>query len=158
MALFKSEVIAMKLLSRDSLAGMMFVSLAIWGFVSSWSLDPGTSVEMGPRYFPWLVSGILLLLGCAIMMSALLSTNPGAIEGWSLRPILAVSIAGVAFALLLQKGGIVLSVAVTICIGIFAGDRPRLIPLLMLIVVLVSATIGIFVFGIGIPLPIWPSI
>jgi hypothetical protein len=144
-------------LRRDVLAGLMFMSFAMWGFMASAHLDAGTSVAMGPAYFPRLVSGLLLALGIAIAAAGFVESSGAGLGTWSLRPIVLVSAAGLAFAALLQQAGIVIAVAAVVLIGSFAGERPRVVPLLLLTMSLVLVSVALFVWGIGIPLPIWPN-
>ena len=146
-----------RFLKVDVLAGFMFMAFAAWGFWASFELDPGTSVSMGPGYFPRLISGVLLALGIAIAGAGFLPAAPAVAEDWSIRPLLFVSMAALAFALLLQRAGIVIAISVTVIIGSFAGERLRPFDLLLLIGLLIFASIALFVWGIGIPLPIWPS-
>jgi hypothetical protein len=146
-----------RLLRVDVLAGLMFMAFAAWGFWASLYLDPGTSVSMGPGYFPRLISGLLLALGVLITGAGLLPAAAAVVEGWSIRPLLFVSLAALAFALLLQRAGIVIAISVTVIIGSFAGERLRPFDLLLLIGLLVIASIALFVWAIGIPLPVWPS-
>ena len=145
-------------LKPDVFAGLMFVSFAAWGFIVSASLDPGTSAEMGPGYFPRLISGILLALGLAIIAIGIAKTSFTPFGQWSIRPIVLISIASLAFAALLERGGIVLAISAAVLIGGFAGERPKPLPLLALTAFLILASIALFIWGIGIPLPIWPRL
>jgi len=153
----KTRIYMRRLLKVDVLAGFMFMAFAAWGFWASLDLDPGTSVSMGAGYFPRLISGLLLALGIAIAGAGFLPAAAAVAEDWSIRPLLFVSVAALAFALLLQRAGIVIAISVTVIIGSFAGERLRPFDLLLLIGLLIFASIALFVWGIGIPLPIWPS-
>jgi hypothetical protein len=144
-------------LKPDLFAGLMFMAFAAWGFAASAELDGGSSGEMGPGYFPRLVSGILMALGLGIAVLGVLSPPAAPLGTWKLRPIVMVSLAALAFTLLLQKGGIVLAISTAVLIGVFAGERPKLLPFIALTATLVFASIALFIWGIGIPLPIWPS-
>lgn len=143
-------------LKPDVLAGLMFMAFAGWGFAVSAGLDGGSSSEMGPGYFPRLVSGILMVLGVAIAVLGGLKPLSVPHASWSLRPIVMLSLASLAFAGLLERGGIVLALCAAVFIGVFAGERPKLLPLLLLTATLVLVSIVLFIWGIGIPLPIWP--
>lgn len=146
-----------RFLKMDVLAGFMFISFAVWGFVASLELDAGTSVSMGPGYFPRLISGVLLALGIAIAGAGFVSAAAPVVEDWSIRPLLLVSVAALSFALLLQRAGIVVAITVTVIVGSLAGERLRPFDLLLLVGSLIFASIALFVWGIGIPLPIWPT-
>lgn len=145
-------------LRADVLCGLMFVAFAAWGFAAGAGLETGSSLEMGPGYFPRLVSGILLVLGLAIAASGLRAADGAAVGGWAVRPITLVSLAALAFAILLERAGIVIAIVTVIAIGAFAGSRIEPRSLAALAVLLVAASIGLFVLAIGIPLPIWPRL
>jgi Tripartite tricarboxylate transporter TctB family len=146
-----------RLLKVDVLAGFLFIAFAAWGFVASRELEVGTSMSMGPGYFPRLISGLLLALGIAIAGVGFVTPAAPFVRSWSIRPLLLVSVAALSFALLLQGMGIVIAISVTVIIGSFAGERLRPFDLLLLVVSLILASIALFVWGIGIPLRIWPS-
>src|SRR5215204_5455749 len=146
-----------RLLKTDVLAGFMFIAFDEWGFVASRELEVGTSVSMGPGYFPRAISGLLFTLGIAIAGAGFLAPAAPLITDWSIRPLLLVSVAALSFALLLQGMGIVIAITVTVIVGSFAGERLRPFDLLLLVASLILASIALFVWGIGIPLPIWPT-
>lgn len=147
-----------RLADKDALAGLFFMAIAAWGFVASSDLEAGSSAAMGPGYFPRIVSGVILLLGAAIFVGALRKGGPLPVTGARLRPILCVSLAGLAFAVLLERVGIVAAISAAVLIGTMAGERLRLLPLLLLIVGLIVASIALFIWGIGVPMPIWPDL
>jgi hypothetical protein len=145
------------LLKQDVLAGFLFIAFALWGFIASRELEAGTSMSMGPGYFPRLISGLLLALGIAIAGVGYVTPAAPLGKAWSIRPLVLVSVAALSFALLLQGMGIVIAITVTVIVGSFAGERLRASDLLLLVVSLILASIALFVWGIGIPLRIWPS-
>jgi len=147
-----------RLLRADVWCGAMFMAFAAWGFAASAGLDGGTAVSMGPGYFPRLVSTLLLLLGLSISIAGLWPAKAAGLGTWTLRPILLVSLASLAFAVLLQRAGIVLSIVAVVAIGALAGSRIEPWPLVGLTVLLVASSIALFVVALGIPLPIWPRI
>lgn len=142
----------------DVLCGLMFIGFAAWGFAASRALDPGTLATMGPGYFPRIVSGILLLLGMAIVIAGLWSGAAVGLGRWALRPITFVSLSGLLFSVLLQPAGIVLSIIAVVAVGACAGNRIEPGPLALLTLLLIVASVLLFVVAIGIPLPIWPRL
>jgi hypothetical protein len=141
----------------DVLCGLMFIAFAVSGFALSAELDSGSAMVMGPGYFPRLLSAILLVLGIAITAVGLWGGARNPSHGWTVRPLAMVSIAALLFAAALQRGGIVLAIAVTVIVGSFAGVPPRAMQLAFLTLALVLGSVALFVWGIGIPLPIWPG-
>jgi hypothetical protein len=146
-----------RLLTRDVFAGLMFIGFAAWGFWAASDLAAGTATDIGPAYVPRLIAIVLLGLGVIILGIGLLGAERRRLPAWPLRPISFVTLACLAFALLLQRGGIVLAITVTVAIGSFAGRPPHLVTLLLLDAALVIASVGLFIWGLGLPIPIWPS-
>ena len=145
-------------LRTDVLAGLMFSLFSLWGFLASSGLDIGTPTTMGPGYFPRLLSAVMLALGLAIAIGGLVSSEAAGPATWTLKPIGLVSLACIAFAALLSRGGIVLAIVAAVGIGAFAGDRAEIKNLVILTIVLVSASVALFVWLLGVPLPIWPRL
>lgn len=141
---------------RDVCAGLMFIAFGLWGFAAAYNLETGTLSEMGPGFFPRAASSLLILFGLAIGATGL-TKNAARLElPWTLRPILMIVIASLAFALLLERAGIVLAISANIFIGVLAGERPSLPVLLLLTMSLIAASIVLFVLALGMQIPIWP--
>jgi hypothetical protein len=143
-------------LRRDVCAGLMFIAFGLWGLAAAYDLDMGTLSEMGPGFFPRVVSGLLILLGIGIMATGF-SKNAERLElPWTLRPILMIVIASLAFALLLERAGIVLAISANVFIGVLAGERPSVPALIVLTIALIVASIALFIWALGMQIPIWP--
>jgi Tripartite tricarboxylate transporter TctB family len=144
------------LLKRDVLAGLMFIAFGSWGLIAAADLEIGTLAEMGPAYFPRAICGILILLGVAITLTGFPKGSATLVEPWALRPIAMVSIASLAFAALLERAGIVLAITATVFIGVRAGERLKLLPLVALTAALILASVALFVWALGMRIPVWP--
>lgn len=145
-------------LRREVFAGLMFVAFGVWGLMAAANLDAGTLSEMGPAYFPRVLSSLLILLGLAITATGF-SRNAVMLElPWTLRPILMVVIASLSFALLLERAGIVLAITATVFIGVLAGERLKWFPLIALTATLIIASIALFVWALGMRIPVWPNV
>ena len=143
--------------SKDFLSGLMFVALGLFGLWLTADLEIGTSDAMATGYFPRMIC--ILLAGVGVVVAAVaLFTSGAPAEAWHWRPFLIVSLATVAFAVLLKPLGFVVTVLVTVVLPGFAGRAPRLLPLLALACAIVVVTAGLFVFALRIPLPLWPTV
>jgi hypothetical protein len=111
---------------------------------------------MEAGYFPRLVCGLLIALGALLAGIALLRGGEPPERGlW--RPFAFVTLACLAFALLLRPLGLVATLAITTVLARLAGEQVRLIPLLLLCLVLILAVVGLFVFALGIHIRLWPA-
>jgi len=111
-------------------------------------------MRMGPGYFPFVLGGLLAVLGLVVAALALRRTRE-AIRPWALRPLVLVLGAVVGFAILLQPVGLVLSTLILIVISRLAGWEFRIREVLFLCLLLTAMTVGLFVYGLGLPLNLW---
>lgn len=57
--------------SKKILTGVIFIAVGCFFFYLSLSYSLGSVVAMGPGYFPMLISGLLALVGVAIVVKEL---------------------------------------------------------------------------------------
>jgi putative tricarboxylic transport membrane protein len=144
------------LVSKDFLAGLMYMAFGLAGLWLGRSLEVGTAAAMGAGYFPRLVCAALIAVGATLALISLMRTGEVPERGtW--RPFIFITLSSLAFALLLQPLGLVLTLAISTVLARFAGHDIRPIPLLLLCLVLIVANVGIFVVALKIQIPLWPS-
>jgi hypothetical protein len=141
----------------ESLAsGGIFVAIGcIYGITAITTLPLGSAFSMGPGYFPLVLSGLLAVLGAAIMLrglgrQAILGFGP---VPW--RAIVMISLAILAFAFFIRALGLFPTALVTTLLTCLArGDAgPRRALALSVVMALICTLI--FSFGIGLPVPIF---
>jgi putative tricarboxylic transport membrane protein len=142
--------------SKDFLAGNLYIAFGLAGLWFGRDLEGGSTEAMGAGYFPRLVCGLLIALGLALAAMSLIqpSEHPDRAR-W--RPFAFVTLACLAFALLLHPLGMVLTLAIVIVLARLAEPNLRVVPLLLLCFVLIVANVGIFVLALRIPIPLWPA-
>jgi putative tricarboxylic transport membrane protein len=145
------------LVRKDVLAGLMFVGVALLGLFLSRNYPIGTALRMGTGYVPRLLCWILLGLGIAVLVRGLRMPEAQGAPGLHWRPIVLVPASLLAFALTIQKFGVVVAALLLIGIGSLAGRELRTLEVLIAAIVLVGITLGIFVWGLGLPIPVWPD-
>ena len=59
-------------MKKDTLTGLLFFSLGSLFFLYSMMYDMGTLTNMGPGYFPTVISLILLFLGLIIILKSII--------------------------------------------------------------------------------------
>jgi hypothetical protein len=144
-------------LSKNTLAGLMFIAFGLFGLWLGLDLDAGTAADMGAGYFPGVICAILIALGGALSATDLMRKGEPA-EGWAWRPLLLITISSLAFVFLLKPIGLVGTLAVTIILASTAGTLLRPFALVALAAVLIAINVGIFVFVLKMPIPLWPSV
>jgi uncharacterized membrane protein YidH (DUF202 family) len=143
------------------LAGLMFMAVAVFALWVSRNYSIGTAVRMGTGYVPRLLAWVLLGLGLLILIQDLWSrTQEQAADADRvsvLRPMLFVTLSILAFALTIERFGLVIATLLLIGIGSLAGPRERPLETLIVAVAMAAAAVGIFIFGLGLTISIWPE-
>jgi putative tricarboxylic transport membrane protein len=144
---------------KDVLAGLLFMAVAILGLWVSRDYPIGTALRMSTGYVPRLLLWVLLLLGAAILISGIRTADAeGDLEpSGSWRAIILIPAALVAFALSLERLGLIVACALLIGIGSLAGRGLRLTEVVGAGILLAFLTWAIFVRGLGLTIPVWPE-
>ncbi len=139
---------------KDFYAGLLYVLLAAAFLWFGRDYKMGIASRMGPGYFPLTLGWLLGGFGAtAIIRSFLVDGSP--ISGLAWKPLFLVTIAILAFASLIQPGGMVLALPALVMVAAMAS-RESLYDLrsLALLLGLMAFCIAVFVKVLGVPLPI----
>lgn len=140
---------------QDLLCGAMFAAVGAGALWVGRNYPMGTPVRLGSGVFPWLLSWGLIGIGAIIFIKGLLTDGPR-LTGWAWRPVLLITLAAVAFALLIEPVGLVGTMLVTMGLGALAGDGHKLRELAVFMLVMIALAIGIFIWGLGMPIKVFP--
>jgi hypothetical protein len=139
--------------SRDFWAGLMLIGVGVLAIVIARNYAFGTTLRMGPGYFPSVLGGLLILGGVWVTAKGLRSGER--IEGnWSLRALIVVPLALVLFGFLMERAGFIPALAVLIVGSAAASSEFNLIEVLLLTVFLIVLCVAVFVWGLGLPYPL----
>jgi putative tricarboxylic transport membrane protein len=147
------------LLRRDILAGLLFMTVAVIGLWVSRDYPIGTALRMSTGYVPRLLLWALLLLGGAILITGLRAAgnNGDAEPGGGWRAIVLVPAALVAFALGLDRFGLIVACALLIGVASLANRDLGIIDTIAAGLLLTFLTWFIFVWALGLPIRVWPE-
>jgi hypothetical protein len=139
---------------QDVLGGLLLILLGACGLYFGASLEVGTAHRMGPGFFPMILSWLMIGLGVVVSAAGALRTREVATRVvW--RPLLLVTVAVVAFWLLIDRLGLVAATAAVVVLGGFAGRDARPLELAALALFMAVATALLFVYALNLPLPLW---
>ncbi len=152
---------------KNTLAGLMFIAVAVAGLWFGRELNVGTTRRMGAGFMPQMLCWILMGLGAIVMLQGLMERDPpgdASIEAevadepapnlWS---ILWVAVSMVAFALLIEPFGLVVAIAALVLIASFAYRGIRWWETLLTAVFMTGLCWAVFVLGLGISVRVWPE-
>jgi hypothetical protein len=143
--------------NRDVLSGILFVALGATTLLYARRYPLGTLTDMGPGYFPAILGGALVVFGAIAASSSLLRAQFARVPHVALRPLLAIALCPVCFALLLDRIGLPLSV---FCASMLAcAARPGFLRPWAVLLSVVLAVISVLVFAVAlsVPLRLWPA-
>jgi len=139
----------------DLLSGLLFLALGIAGIVLSRNYRLGTPGNMGPGYFPLMVSICLAAIGLLVTLNVSAGEVPERRE-ITLRGPLVVLASIVVFALTLDRLGLVAASFLLVVGCRFAVPRASLIEGVALGGGLAAVAAFAFAYGLGLPFPVWP--
>lgn len=137
-----------RLLTKDFLSGLMFISFGLIALYFGQKLAVGTTVRMGPGWVPHALSYVLLALGSLISVIALLvGSEPTEAPKW--KPVTMVTIGIVCFALLFESAGLLPALVVLILISSLGGEEFKLTEVLLNMIVLTIMCVIVFKVGLS---------
>jgi hypothetical protein len=138
--------------NKDFFSGLLFAAVGLITVIVALRDYPlGTSLNMGPGYFPTLMGGILTIFGLFIMVRGLIRGEK-IVGVWGIRPFILLNLGIVAFGFLIDRFGMVPSLVVLFLISALGGKDFRLKEVSILAVVMIVASWAIFIYGLGLPL------
>jgi Tripartite tricarboxylate transporter TctB family len=139
--------------NKDLWAGAMLIATGAATMIIARNYAFGTTLRMGPGYFPTVLGGILILFGLYLVVSGLRSNDE--IQGsWPLRALIVLPLALVLFGVLMTHAGFLPALLVLIFGSALAGPQFRLVEVLLLSAALSVVSVALFVWGLGLPYPL----
>jgi len=139
--------------SKDFWSGIMLI--AIGGVAVFIALDYpfGTALRMGAGFFPVVLGIALVLFGLYFAIRGMGASAK--IEGnWSLRALIVLPLAFVAFGILMEYAGFVPAMVALIVGSAAAGTEFRMGEVLVLSVLLTVMCVALFIWALGLPYPL----
>jgi len=138
---------------KDFFAGLMYAAIGIGAILVARNYNFGTSVRMGPGYFPTILGGLLVLVGVISMIRAF--TREGErIKSISWKEIVLVLGSVALFGVLVRGAGLVPSLILLVLISAWASDKFKLKTALLLAILTSAFSTLVFVKGLGLPFSI----
>ncbi len=139
--------------NRDFLAGLLFIVLGGLAVALARDYPIGSTMRMGPGYFPMVLGGILLLFGVFVLLRGVRSADK--VKGeWGYRPLALIALSIVLFGFLLDRVGMVPAIVVTLFAAAAAGREFRVKEVLLLAVVMTVFSVAVFSYGLKLPYPL----
>ena len=139
--------------NRDVWAGLFLIAIGAAAIFIARDYTFGTSLRMGPGYFPIVLGGLLVLFGIYVLATGLRSGV--AIQGpWSIRALVIVPLSLVLFGALIDRAGFIPAMLVLIFGSATASTEFRFIEVLLFSIFLTALCAAVFVWALGLPYPL----
>lgn len=138
---------------KDFYAGLMYVAVGVAVLVIAKDYKLGSSVRMGPGYFPTLLAWLLVVVGGISVLRSL--THDGErIAAFAWKPIALVLGSTVLFGVLVRGAGLVPALIVLIIVSARASPEFKWKNTVLLAVGTTVLSALVFVKGLGLPIPL----
>lgn len=154
----------MRINQKDVTAGLVLMLIAAAGLYINGGFfgigleqhNLGTARRMGPGYMPMMVFWIQMFLG-AVVFAIGVFNGPEKLDAWAWRELVLVLAALTVFGLLLEKGGLFLTIAATVAVASLADRSHRPFGVLGLILFLMAMCWFVFIRELDIRVNMWPT-
>jgi uncharacterized membrane protein len=139
--------------NKDFWAGLMFLGTGVGAMIVARNYPFGTTLRMGPGYFPMVLGGILVVFGAFISLRGLRRAER--MQGpWSLRALIMLPLSIVAFGILMRPAGFIPALAVLVFLSAASGREFKFKEVLFLTLFLSVLSVAMFIWGLGLPYPL----
>lgn len=136
----------------DIIAALTTAALGLYIVIAGSQYTFGTPRRMGPGFLPEVVGVLLVLLAVGLLFEAL-RTAPEPFE-FRARPVVTVMLALAAFAVLIERAGMLPATFALVFLSALAEHPLRPLRTLILAIAVSTMGIGIFIYGLGLRLPV----
>ena len=139
--------------NKDFWAGIMLIATGAASIFIARDYPFGSTMRMGPGYFPSMLGGILALFGIYVMIIGLRRGEKITVH-CSTRALIVLPFSLIAFGVLMTYVGFIPALAVLIFGSASAGRDFKFVEVLLLTVILTALSVAIFIWGLGLPYPL----
>ena len=139
----------------DGLAGLMFIAFGLAAILIGRDYPIGSAMRMGPGYFPTVLGGLLTVLGLGVLVRSL-AGSAAPPPSFSLKPLALVLASVLAFALTVERLGLVAAVVLVVGISALASEEFRWREMLAVALIMAALAVGLFAKGLGLPFRLTP--
>jgi hypothetical protein len=141
---------------KDFWAGFMFIAFGLFFLFSARNYQMGSTMQMGPAYFPTMLGGLTAVLGGMVCFQSFV-VQGSKVPAMSVRPMFFIVLSLCLFGYLLKSIGLVLSLALLVVVSAFAGYEFKIKEVLVLAAAMIIFSVLVFVKALGLPFPLWPD-
>ena len=136
---------------KDFWSGLMLIAIGGGALFIARNYQFGSSLRMGPGYFPTVLGALLVMFGVYFVVQGLRSGAEKLEGSWSLRALIVLPLSLVLFGLLIDRAGFIPAMLALIFGSAAASTQFKLIEVLLFSVFLTAMCVIVFVWALGLP-------
>jgi Tripartite tricarboxylate transporter TctB family len=145
----------MQINAKDIASGMLFIIVGLAYFWMAWTgLPIGSALEMGPGYFPVVLSAILVIFGMVIAFRGFHTAQETAFGRVPWRAVVMLSMATFVFAAFFDDLGLLPGVFVLCLLAALSSSRNTIFKAVVTSLCIAIFCTVVFGYGIGLPVPV----
>jgi hypothetical protein len=138
---------------KDFWPGIIYIVIGMTAIIIGRDYKMGTALKMGPAYFPFMLSSLLILVGIISLVRSFIKTG-SPLGSFAFKGMLLVAVSTVLFGLTLRGGGLIIALPLLVIISAYASRRFNWRHSIMLAIGLTAFCALIFLKGLGVPIPV----
>ncbi|MFZ4440860.1 MAG: tripartite tricarboxylate transporter TctB family protein [Syntrophales bacterium] len=139
--------------NKDFWSGVMFFLTGAGAILIARHYPFGSTLRMGPGYFPVVLSVILMVFGVYVMLRGLRKSEK--IQGnWSIRALIVLPFSMILFGILMDLAGFVPALIALVFVSAASGKEFKFKEVLLLTLFLGVLSVAMFIWGLGLPYPL----
>jgi Tripartite tricarboxylate transporter TctB family len=136
---------------KDFWSGVMLIVIGGGAVFIARNYQFGSSLRMGPGYFPTILGAALVMFGVYFVVQGLRSGAEKLSGTWSLRALIVLPLSLVLFGLLIDRAGFVPALLALIIGSAAASTQSKPIEVLAFALFLTATCVAVFVWALGLP-------
>ena len=141
---------------QDLATGLLFVLVGAGGLFFGWDYPMGTAQRPGTGVLPYILSWCLIATGGLLWLKGVIAEG-AALTGWAWRPVIMITLATVAFALLVDQYGLAVSMLVSMTLAALGTPETRWVEYALFAAIMLALAIAMFIWGLGMPIQVLPK-
>jgi putative tricarboxylic transport membrane protein len=141
--------------SKDFATGLLFLAIGLGAYYIGSDYNMGTAQRPGTGVLPRILAWCLMGSGLWLTVQSLLQEGPK-LDAWAWRPLIMVTVATIAFALLIDSAGLVVAMIVSMTLAALGTHETQWKEFTVFSVIMLAIGIGIFIVGLGMPIKVMP--
>jgi hypothetical protein len=146
----------MRIRSQDFATGVLFIAIGVAALWIGADYPLGTAQRPGTGVLPRILAWALVGTGVLLWLKAAATDGPR-LTPWAWRPAIMVTLAAVAFALLIDRLGLIATMLVSMTLVALGTPETRWREYALFSLVMIAIGATVFIHGLGMPIPLLPK-